>query len=202
MRRRVLAGLFVAPIVVLSACGGGSKGTDVEIAPIESAATPSPSASPSEAPLPTSTPEAAKLSEARLGSSVAKTAEEKAVVEAWTSYWKAVYQTYGDGEPAPGLDVARGAALDRALDYLNELKSKNRRSVGWTRINVTQIEITGDAATLRDCSDDFSFEVDESDTPVEEVVPFFENLGSLSKVDGEWKVTGVDVTALESSCTS
>lgn len=108
--------------------------------------------------------------------------------------------TYADVKPNAKLDVARDKALTEVLDYLNEIKSKQHRIVGWARINVTKIEVTGDAAIVRDCVDDFIFELDESGQPLGEVTPVYETLGSLEKQDGRWLVTVADSKAIEESC--
>lgn len=197
MRRRVLAVVFVLPIVAVSACGG-SEGSDIEIAPVESSSAPTPT--PSETPLPTTTPEAAELQVSVLGSSVAKTPEEKAVVTAWMTYWQAVSDTYADLEPSPDLDVARGKPQTDVLDYLNELRTKKQRSVGWTRDHVTRIEIVDGAAVVADCAENFSFNVDEDGEPVQEVTPFYELRGSLQEEDGRWIVTAVDSTDRQEDC--
>jgi hypothetical protein len=206
MRRRVLPVLFVVPALALSACGGGSDSDDVK--PL---ATPSATASSTTAPsspspttpsLPTTTPEAAKLATSVLGSNAAKTAEEKAVVDAYMTYYDAVSKTYSRLEPAPGLDAGRGKALTKVLDYLDELKTKNHRSVGWSRDNILDVKIVGDSAALRDCAENFTFEVDQNDKPVEDVTPFYLILGQLKKVDGRWLVTSTTAQGSDSDCRS
>ena len=124
----------------------------------------------------------------------------KAVVTAWMTYWQAVSDTYADLEPSPDLDVARGEPQTDVLDYLNELRTKKQRSVGWTRDHVTRIEIVDNAAVVADCAENFSFNVDEDGEPVQEVTPFYELRGSLQEEDGRWIVTAVDSTDRQEDC--
>jgi hypothetical protein len=198
--------LFVVPILVLSACGGGSDDGDA-IKPVEStkpSGSPTPSATtaptPTEVPRPASTSEAAELGVTVLGTNAAKTPEEQAVVDAWMTYWKAVSQTYDTLEPAPGLDSARGKPLTDVLDYLNKLKTRNHRSVGWTRENVLKISVKGDSAAISDCAENFSFEVDGDNKPVQDVTPFYSTIGQLTKEDGRWVVTQLTSEGSSTDC--
>jgi hypothetical protein len=74
MRCRLLSVLIVVPILALSACDGSEDTETVE--PVRTSSTSSASPTPTETPLPTTTPEAAKVAVSVLGSSVARTAEE------------------------------------------------------------------------------------------------------------------------------
>ncbi|MRK01148.1 MULTISPECIES: hypothetical protein [Aeromicrobium] len=202
MKRRVL--LITVPVLLLSACGGSDDTRTSTPARTTSAATTSPTQTeaptPTETPLPTTTPEAAKVAITVLGSSVAKTAEEKSVVEAWMIYWDAVATTYDELEPAPGLDRSRGKPLKDVMDYLDLLKARNHRSVGWTRDHVLGVSVDGDSAVLRACSENFSFEVDADDNPVEDVTPFYWTTARLSRDDGRWILTSVDTDRLQQDC--
>jgi hypothetical protein len=151
-------------------------------------------------PRPATTAEAAELGVTVLGTNAAKTAEEQAVVDAWMTYWRAVSQTYDTLEPAPGLDSARGEPLTSVLDYLNKLKTRGHRSVGWTRENVLKVSVNGDSAALRDCAENFSFEVDASNKPVQDVTPFYSTIGQLTKVDGRWIVTKLTSEGSSTDC--
>lgn len=206
MRRRVMSMLLVVPVLALSGCGGGSDSD--EVTPL---ATPSATASSTAAPsspspttpaLPTTTPEAAKLATSVLGTNAASSTEEKAAVDAYMTYYQAVSTTYSELKPAPGLDAGRGKALTKVLDYLNTLKTKNHRSVGWTRDNILAVKVVGDAATIRDCAENFTFEVDENGKPVEDVTPFYLIVGQMEKVDGRWLVTSTTAEGSDTDCRS
>ncbi|MCL3818738.1 hypothetical protein [Aeromicrobium wangtongii] len=203
---RRLPVLIAVPILVLSACGGSDEPTTIKPVKTTStpsaASTPTPTQTPTEVPLPTTTPEAAKVAVAVLGSSVAKTADEKAVVDAWMTYWQAVSATYDKLEPAPGLDQARGKPLTDVLDYLDQLKTKNHRSVGWTRDHVLAVGVEGDSAVMRDCSENFTFEVDAAGKPAEEVTPFYSIVAQLTRKDGRWLVTGLTTERRRQDCRS
>jgi hypothetical protein len=201
MPRRCLS-VLIAVAFLLSACGGGSDDTAASPSPDPSEpSTTTPAApTPAETPLPTVTAEAAKMAVAELGSSVADTAEEKAVVEAWMTYWKAVVKTYDDLVPAAGLASARGGPRDDVLSYLSTLKDEGRRSVGWTRENVLSVEVDGNSASLTDCAENFSFEVDAEGRPTEEVTPFYLETGQLTKDGDRWVVTGRTAKPMDRDC--
>jgi len=212
MRRRVLTVVLVVPILMMSACGGGDADPDVpatsprpstSATPAETGSpAPTATAAPTGVPRPASTAEAAKLSVAVLGKNAARTPDEKAVVEAWMTYWDAVTQTYDTLEAAPGLDSASGKPLSQVLDYLDKLRTRNHRSVGWTRDNVLNVAVSGDDAALRDCVENFSFEVDASNEPTEKPSPFYVTIGQLTKKGGRWIVRAIDNAPTETDCRS
>lgn len=205
MFRRLLSVLIAVPILALSACGGSDEPEAVQ--PVtttkpQSSPTPSqtPTPTPSEVPRPSTTPEAAKLAVTVLGTNVAKTPEERAVVAAWMTYWTAVSKTYDELEPAPGLDSARGKPLTQVLDYLDKLKARNHRSVGWTRENVLRIGVSGDSAVLTDCAENFSFEVDAAGKPTEKPSPYYSTLGQLTRDGDRWIVTTAESRGTDEDC--
>lgn len=211
MRRRAMSVLIVVPTVLLSACGGGSAGSEGNEPVASSAApstvastTPTPTATstPTEVPRPATTAQAAQLAESVLGTSVARTADEKAVVEAWMTYYDAVSKTYSELSPAPGLDSATGEPLKKVLTYLNTLKTKEHRSVGWSRDNILAVEVRGSSAALRDCAENFTFEVDSSGKPVEDVTPYYLIIGRLEKDGGRWVVTSTSSDGSDEDCRS
>jgi hypothetical protein len=118
------------------------------------------------------------------------------------TYWQAVSTTYDTLEPAPGLDAARGKPLTDVLDYMNQLKTKNHRSVGWTRDHVLAVEVDGDSAAMRDCAENFTFEVDSAGKPVEKVTPFYSIVAQLTREDGRCLVTTITSERLQQDCRS
>jgi hypothetical protein len=208
MRRGALSVLVIVSMLVLSSCGGGDDSDTSKAAP---SSEPSSSASPTaeatdaeatEVPRPATTSEAAELAATVLGTNAARTAEEKTVVKAWMRYWTAVAETYDELEPAPGLDSARGKPLTQVLDYLDTLKSKGHRSVGWTRDNVLEVSVEGAVAVVKDCAENFTFEVDADGKPVEDVTPFYDIVGMLEKRDGDWAITAMELNRLDKDCRS
>jgi hypothetical protein len=136
-----------------------------------------------------------------LGSSAADTAEEEAVVQAWMGYWKAASNTFYYARKADDLDrYSRDDARRAVLRYLEQLKDRQNRVVGWARDNVTSVRVDGNTATVRDCTKNFTFDVDEEGTAITRPVPYFDITGVLVKRDGRWVVTKSTIRNLKTSC--
>jgi hypothetical protein len=158
-------------------------------------ATPTAPPSASEGPnFPRDRIEAASLHLAYLESSVAKTAQEKAVVNAWMSFWQGAADTYYLWKPTDQfLGVARGAAKKEVLDYANQLKADSHRVAGWSKDNVTSITINKNTATVQDCTENYTYTVDKEIEPLTKPTPFYEVTGTFKKENGRWTV--VDQTS-------
>src|SRR4051794_5120815 len=171
-----------------------------------------PSASPSEQPtvrstgkpfLPRSRIEAAALHTTVLDRNAAASNEEQEVVDAWMDYWKAATDTLYFVRPSAQLrSVARGQALTSVLSYVETLKTRKERVVGWAKDNVTSVEVKGDKADVRDCTKNFTFSVDVEGEPVTRPTPFYEVTGTLVKDGTRWVVTRAHTEELTTSCMS
>jgi hypothetical protein len=218
---RTLPAVLLISLVALAGCsddstsaGSGSspKSGSSPAATSKSTATPheSPAASPSGSPspsqpsqLPTVRIQAARFHTAALGRSVAGTAEEKAVVDAWMQYWRAATDTYYLGHRVARLDrFADGKAYTDVLAYLRQLTAKQERVVGWARDNITGVKVTGATATVRDCTKNFTFSVDEEGTPITHPMPYYDITGTLEKREGSWVVTVASSRNRKTSCLS
>jgi len=123
------------------------------------------------------------------------------VVDAWMSYWQAAADSYYRARPVPRFaEVARGSARSAVLVYLRQKKAQGQRVVGWARDNVTSVHISGDRARLRDCTQNFTFSVDEEGTPITLPTPFYDVTGELEKHGGRWVVTVATSRNLRLSC--
>ena len=218
--------LRTLPVVVLMCAAAALAGCSDD-SPKKPASTPSPTSSSSSSPSdsssntttaasPTDPPsqsegpsfprdrtEAASLHLAYLESSSAKSSDEKAVVDAWMSFWQGAADTYYLYKPTDQfLGVARGTAKSDILAYMGDLKSKNRRVVGWAKDNVTGVTINGDSATVKDCTENFTYTVDREIEPLTRPTPFYEVTGTLKKEDGRWTVTDQKSKSLNRSCLS
>jgi hypothetical protein len=143
--------------------------------------------------LPRTRIEAANLHYAYLGDSAARTAEEKAVVEAWMSYWQGAADSYYLYRPTELFDsVARGSARRTVVDYLDTLKAKKQRVMGYSVENVSSVDVDGTAATVRDCTESFTFLVDRESEPMSRVKPYYDTTGTLKKTDGKWTVVTLE----------
>jgi hypothetical protein len=166
--------------------------------------TQTPTASPTGEPteLPRSQVRAAVLHTAALGQTSARTAEEKAVVTAWMGYWQAATNTYFYARAPQTLTrYAADAALKDVRDYQASLKAKQERVVGWARDNVTKVAVDGNRATVRDCTENYTFNVDEEGAPqTNKMVPWYDARGVLEKRQGRWVVTEASSRKLQKSC--
>ena len=230
-RHRTLPVLLLLSVTVLAGCADdGTKKASSSSSPSASAtssADPSRSASPTkpsgsssssssassessgpsaptDAPtLPTERIEAANLHVAVLGENAASTSEEKAVVNAWMAYWQGAADTYYYYRPAQGLlDSSQGEAQSSVLGYLAKTKREKKRVVGWARDNVTSVKVSGSSATVRDCTKNFTFSVDQESEPLTKPTPYYDVTGQLGRVDGRWVVTSQKTKELTDSCLS
>jgi len=118
-------------------------------------------------------------------------------------YWKAATDALYFVRPSAQLrEVARDQALTSVLSYIEKLKAKNRRVVGWAKDNVTSVEVKGDEADVHDCTKNFTFSVDEEGEPVTRPTPFYDVTGTLVKDGTRWVVTRAHTEELTSSCMS
>lgn len=176
-------------------------------APSEPTATPTsapssdPSTRPTAPPMPRSRVQAASMHVAVLDSSTARTPEERAVVETWMAYWQGAADTqYLRRETPAFARVARGSARTDVLDYLAEVEAKNQRVVGWSRDNVTSVQVDGSRATVRDCVENFTFRVDGESEPISKPAPYLAAEGTLRKAGGRWTVVTQSSKDLSTSC--
>ena len=167
-------------------------------------APPTPASTASKGPeFPTDRIEAASMHKAVLDSSVAQSPAEKAAVAAWMDYWQGAADTYYFYKASDGFNrVARGSAKQDVLGYMNDLMKKHQRVVGWAKDNVTKIDVSGDTATVRDCTKNFTYTVDEEAEPLTRPPPYYAVTGTLKKENGQWTVTNQVSKELKKSCLS
>ncbi len=220
-RSRTLPAVALICLAGLTACNDGTTATGPPATPTGTAApatgstspgagdgsastrpSGSPSASPTDTgPLPTNRIEAASLHKAVLGRNAAETAEERAVVDAWMAFWQGAADTYYYYKPVPGFDeVARGDARRQILESLAKTQREKRRVVGWARDNITSVTVDGDRATVRDCTENYTFSVDEEGEPKTRPTPWYDITGTLERTHGRWTVVDQSSRDLDSSC--
>ena len=95
---------------------------------------------------------------------------------------------------------ATGAARAAVDDNLADLRRSQQRGVGWSRDNVTSVTVSGDTATVRDCTENYTFNVDADGDAVTNPVPYYDARGRLVKRDGRWYVTSASSAKLTKSC--
>lgn len=147
--------------------------------------------------------EAANLHYAYLDRNAASTPEEQAVVNAWMSYWQGTADTYYLQRPtALFSSVARGRARSTVLDYMREKRAVKQRVMGYSIENVISVSVDGESATLRDCTQSFTFTVDNESEPLSPVTPYYDTTGMLKRTGGKWTVVDYSDKALKKSCLS
>ena len=145
--------------------------------------------------------EAANLHYAYLGRNAASTAEEKAAVDAWMTFWQGAADTlYLRRTTALFDSVARSEARSQVVTYLDELRSQRRRVAGWAEDNIVSVKVSGASATIRDCTENFTFSVDRESEPVTRVVPWYDATGTLRRTDGKWAVVDYSSRNLTKPC--
>jgi hypothetical protein len=186
-----------------SSTSGGASSTQSP-SDLPASATPTAPPTESEGPsFPRDRTEAASLHLAYLESSVAKSAQEKAVVNAWMSFWQGAADTYYLYKPTDQfLAVARGKAKNDILDYTSDLKSQHHRVVGWSKDNVTDVTVDGNTATVEDCTENYTYTVDREIEPLTRPTPYYEVTGTFKKEGGSWTVTDQKSKERNKSCLS
>jgi hypothetical protein len=199
------AGSTSLPSGSASGSASGSPGDSSGSTPTGSADDPQDDASgtSSDAPgkLPTSRIEAANLHVAVLGRNAAGSPEEQAVVEAWMAFWQGTADTYYFYRPTAQFDrVARGSARSQVIDYMTAVRAKKERVVGWARDNVTSVEVTGSRATVRDCTKNFTFRVDNEAEPISRPDAWYDVTGTLRRTADGWTVVAQTSKPQDASC--
>jgi len=180
-----------------SSTGSASPSATASASPAGTGSTPA--GTPSQ--LPTVRRDATNLHLAILQSSVATTAEEKAVVTAWMGYWRAATDSTYLGREVPKLATfSAGQARSSIQTLLRQNKAAGQRGVGWAKDNVTRVTVSGDSATIRDCTRNFTFNVDEEGTPATKPFPWYDVSGRLEKRDGSWIVVHSASPGRKTSC--
>jgi len=81
-------------------------------------------------------------------------------------------------------------------------RSDGLRVVGWALDNVTSVEVDGDTATVRDCTRNNTFSVDQEVEQVSIAFPWYDVTGTLRRSQGAWTVTEQKTKSLKKSCLS
>ena len=210
-RSRALPALVLAAALTLTGCGSSGttsassspSGTTASASP-----TPTPTMTASPAPrrtpdLPTRRVEAADMHVAVLGRNAARTPAERAVVKAWLAYWQGAADTYYSWKPVKAFtSVARDSAYRSVVDRMQAARAEKHRIVGWAKDNVLGVEVSGAGATIRDCTQNFTFTVDDEAEPVTKPDPFYLVTGTLKRSQGHWVVVSQHSDARRASCLS
>ncbi len=199
MRRTPLATMTVAVLLAATGCGGQAK-TDEPLGPVGDEAD-SPSASPSAKASAGSSSDAQtfddKGSEILRGAVAgAETPEAQAVVEAWFAYWDVRAKSFGSAEVDPKLgSVAAGDAVADVVRYVAYLRKNKLRTVGDTKLGVSDLKVDRTSATLSSCGVNKSIDRRADGSPAEQLSPYFTIAGTLTQAGGTWRVVETKVTS-------
>jgi hypothetical protein len=201
--------------------GGHAKHSSASTTPSPTStasASPSPSTSPSPSASatspstlihgqPTNLPRdqvaAAAFHVAVLERNAARTPEEQAVVDAWMKFWQAAADTYYFARPTESLQRTSTPAIRQSIvGYLKQKKANGERVVGWSKDNVLAVNVDGDRATIHDCTENYTFSIDDDGDPVTRPTPWYDVTGTLQKVDGSWVVASQKSADRKTSCLS
>lgn len=147
-----------------------------------------------------------------LASSVAASAQEKAMVSLAVRYFEFTMRTQLD--PTTRLDsktlagLAQGAPASALAKYVASLRTKKAQTVGWMSVNVTQIvsEVGGADPEQRSgllslCIDNGSFDARTSDgQALETAEPAYQSLLGAQLTPKGWRVTSWTSTVRTSRC--
>jgi hypothetical protein len=225
-RHPLTAALVLCALAAGGCTGGSPEASDGHTKHASASASPSPttsqttSATPSPSPTatatspstlvhgqPTSLPHdqvaAAAFHVAVLGHNAATTPEERAVVDAWMSFWQAASDTYYLATPTKSLERTASRTIQQSIvGYMKEKKAKGERVVGWAKDNVLAVHVDGDRATVHDCTENYTFSINEDGDPVTRPTPWYDVTGTLRKVDGSWVVASQRSVDKKTSCLS
>ena len=223
-RHPLPAALLLCALAVTGCTGGSPKAGDGHSESASASTTPSPSSTTSASPSPsasatatspstlahgqpTSLPHdqvaAAAFHVAVLERNAAKTPEEHAVVDAWMRFWQAAADTYYFAMPTKSLERTATPAIQQSIvGYMKGKKAKGERVVGWAKDNVLAVNVDGDRATIHDCTENYTFSIDDDGDPATKPTPWYDVTGTLQKVDGSWVVASQKSAEPKTSCLS
>lgn len=136
------------------------------------------------------------------GLNPAKSGEEKAVAEAWFSYWDEVVKSYQ--EPAIDRDRLAELAKDEGFtgpeEYVARMQQAKTHNVGGMIAGITSMKVTGDSAQVNSCMRSTLVEVNKKGVPVETPEVFLQTKETLEKEGPTWRVSEVSVLSTQSKC--
>lgn len=202
------AGLVLA--AALTGCGGDSGDSDNADRPNlegSSSSDPAPSSEPGTPSAPSGDDATPQGKPDDVGNDVyprkitAQGADAEAVAEAWLDYWRTRIASYGAAEVLPEMGaVATDEAMSDVVNYVETLRTRNLHTEGDLVIDVDQIKVDGETATLHSCMDNYSTDRDAKGKPVELLLPFYDATGALVLQDGAWRVSSVEITTSGGKC--
>lgn len=122
--------------------------------------------------------------------------EEQAVAEAWLAYWETRLGAYHHAQvDADALgEVATGDALQEVIDYVDYLRQEGLHSEGDLKVGVSKVEIRGKVAVVVSCLVNKAVDVDDDGDAAEELHPYANVVGSLTRTGDQWLVQLKEVT--------
>ncbi len=193
MRRTSFSVLILLLVLAVGGCGEEKK--DDPLGPVgDDTASSEPSPDPSSPASADSTPFDDEGNEAIRGTVEADSPEQQAIADAWFAYWDVRVSSFFKARVDPRLGtVAAGEAVADVVRYVTLLQGKKLHTVGDTKFSVSDIKVKGSSATLKSCGVNKSIDREADGSPGEELVPFYNFVGALTKAAGTWRVIEAEV---------
>ncbi len=200
LRRAVSVAVAMTVLTVIAGCTKEEPSSlptftpGNETAPSEATSTPTPSASSSQ---PATGKPDSKGNDVYLGRINAPGADAKAAADTWIAYWRTRSAGYHTAEvdAAAISKVAVGKAVDDMVGYIGYLSKSKLHVEGDLRIGVESVALKGTTATVKSCFNDLSANTNASGKPVEKPAMFLQWRGTLTKTQGEWRVSTAVITS-------
>jgi hypothetical protein len=188
--RRLAAALPCALVLTVAGCGSD-----------ESSDVPpklDPSAAASSSPSPSSSPSASASAaafddqghEVVPGTIKTANAREKAVADAWLSYWQVRVDSYGNAKADPAAigKVATGEAASNIVKYVAYLNQNKLHTVGDIKIGVSKVQLAGGNAAVVTCAENLSTDRRADGRPAEKLTRYYQFAGLVKSSGGTWLV--------------
>ena len=131
------------------------------------------------------------------GRIVATTPAAKAVAVTWIGFWQMRLRILNAAKIDAELvgRYAVGTAVNDLVGYVGYLTKNKLHVEGDLLVGISTVAVKGETATVRSCINDWSTDVDARGVPKAPPERFLEVTGTLTTVEGEWRVSKAEITS-------